>query len=195
MLPAAPRSDGTYHAPSHHQLGWIEATWDHPLLHPAHARQTSPEIFHSGQSFRPGKDKRDALGGEQCQLKRSGRETTAQATPQAAEGDRSSNVASFLCWHKRWEQNLPRGRISGHWLPQKRCCSLSGSLTVSLDRNDFVQASEVWSSGLLLEAWTPQTDPGDPLHPTKSPGTILINEDDLFYHTPSPANPKKGKPK
>lgn len=99
VLPTALHSDGTYHAPSQHRLGWIEATWDHLLWHPAHARQTSPEIFHSGQHFHPGKDKRE----EQCQLKHSGREATTQATPQAAECDRSSNVASFLCWHKRQE--------------------------------------------------------------------------------------------
>jgi len=88
---------------------------------------------------------------------------------------------------------LPQGRISGHWLPQKRCSSLWDSLTVIVAHSDFVQASEVWSSGLLLEAWTPRTDPGEPLYPTKSPGTILVNGDNLFYHTPSPANREKIK--
>lgn len=86
--------------------------------------------------------------------------------------------------------SLPRGSIPRHWLLQKGCCSLTGSL----DHNNVVQASEVQSSALLLEAWTPWTDPGEPLHPSKSPSTVLINGDDLFYHIPSPANPKKGKP-
>lgn len=90
---------------------------------------------------------------------------------------------------------LPKRTISGHWLPQKTCCSLSDSPAASWDHKDFVQASEVWSTGLLHEAWTPQTDSREPLNPIKCPGAILTNGDDLFYHIPSPANPKKGKPK
>lgn len=94
--PSSPPLRRAYCAPSQPQLGCAEATRDHPLLHPAHARQTSPEIFHSGQYLHPRKEKRDALGGEQCQLKCRGGEMTTQATPQAAEGDRSSNIVSFL---------------------------------------------------------------------------------------------------
>lgn len=111
--------------------------------------------------------------------------------PQAAEGDRSSNVACFLCWHKRQERRLPRGSISGHWLPQKRYCSLLYSLTVSLDHNDFVQASEVWSCGLLLEAGTPWPDPRESLYLTKSPSTGLIDGGDLFTTHPVLPIPRK----
>lgn len=113
MLPAALCSDRTYCIPSQHHLGWIEATWNHPLLHPAYTQQTSPETFHSGQCFHSEKDKRDALGGEQCQLKSSGREMTTQATPQAAEDDRSSNVASFHTCTRDGSKAAPPGPVQG----------------------------------------------------------------------------------
>lgn len=155
MLPEALHSDGTYRAPSQHPPGWVKATGDDLLLHPAHTRQTNPEIFHSGQHFHPGKDKRDALGGQQCQLKRSRREMTTQATPQAAEGGRSSNTASFLRWHKRWEQSLP-----------SRACPGEAFLGIGCSRGDavpcrtpsqstwttmtFSRLQKVWSCSLRL---------------------------------------------
>lgn len=65
---------------------WLDQGYVGPSTLTSSARlQTSPEIFHSGQCFHPGKAKRDASGGEQCQLKSSGREMTTEATPQATE--------------------------------------------------------------------------------------------------------------
>lgn len=71
VLPAALRSEGTCHAPSQ-QLGGSEMKWSYLLLHPTHARPTSPEFLNSDKRFHPGEDKRDALGKEQCQCKHSG---------------------------------------------------------------------------------------------------------------------------
>lgn len=141
VLPAALCSDRTYCIPSQHHLGWIEATWNHPLLHPAYTQQTSPETFHSGQCFHSEKDKRDALGGEQCQLKSSGREMTTQATPQAAEDDRSSNVASFPHLHKRWEQSHP-----------SRACAGEAFQGIGCPRRDAVPCQNPSQS-----AWTTKT--------------------------------------